>query len=59
MEDEELLTAIEEPDDNENVEARECEDQDWEASDQAVLDELDRALEDDNEVDEHEISPLT
>jgi hypothetical protein len=56
MEDEELLTAMEEPEDNEDVEARECEDQDCEASDQAVLDKLDRALEDD---DKHEISPVT
>jgi hypothetical protein len=59
VEDEELLCEMDEPEDEEDVAARECEDDDREVSDQAVLDELDGVLEDKNEVDEHDIPALT
>jgi len=50
---------MDEPEDEKDVEAWECEDENWEASDQVVLDELDSILGDENEVDEHDIPALT
>jgi hypothetical protein len=50
---------MDEPEDKEDAEAQECEDEDREASDRAVLDQLNMVLEDENEVDEHDIPALT
>jgi hypothetical protein len=57
-EDEGLLKEIDEPEDEEDVEACEGEDKDREASDEMVLMDVDKELEED-EVDEHKIPELT
>jgi hypothetical protein len=57
-EDEGLLKEIDEPEDEADIEACEGEDEDREASDEIVLMDVDKELEED-EVDEHKIPELT
>jgi hypothetical protein len=47
---------MEEPEDEQDVEAHDGEDEDWEASDEAMLANIDRELAE--EVDEHELPKL-
>jgi hypothetical protein len=56
-EDEDLFNAMEEPEDEQDVEACDGEDEDREASDEAMLANIDRELTE--EVDEHDLPKLT